>query len=44
MPAIDAFDLERFVEAPSGVYGHAVADLRSGQILGQSVRTVAVKY
>ena len=31
MPAIGAFDLERFVEAQSGVYEHALAELRSGQ-------------
>src|SRR5512135_2598245 len=31
MPAIGAFDLERFVGAQSGVYEHALAELRSGQ-------------
>lgn len=43
MPAIDALDIERLVEARSGVYEDAVAELRSGQFLEQSVRTVAVK-
>ena len=31
MSATDPFDLQRFVEARSGVYEHAVAELRSGQ-------------
>lgn len=31
MPAIGAFDLERFVEAQSGVYEHALAELRGGR-------------
>lgn len=31
MPAIDAFDLRRFVEAQSGVHERAVAELRSGR-------------